>query len=162
MILSLIASVDKNLGIGKDNQLLWHLPAELKYFKKITSGNTVIMGRLTYESIGKALPNRRNIVLSRNKDFVAEGCEVMEDLFSAIKSCKKNEEVFIIGGATIYRQALQVADKIYLTRVETTKEADAFFPEFSLSGWKLVHMEMHKADEKNKYNYTFSIYQRIG
>ena len=138
MILSLIAAVDKNLGIGKDNQLLWHLPADLKYFKKITSGNTVIMGRLTYESIGKALPNRRNIVLSRNKDFVAEGCEVMEDLFSAIKSCKKNEEVFILGGA------------------------DAFFPEFSLSGWKLVHMEMHKADEKNKYNYTFSIYQRIG
>lgn len=161
MILSLIAAVDKNLGIGKDNQLLWHLPADLKYFKKITSGNTVIMGRLTYESIGKALPNRRNIVLSRSKDFKAEGCEVMEDLFTAIKSCKKNEEVFIIGGATIYRQAIQVADKIYLTRVEASKDADAFFPDFSLSAWKLIHMEMHKADEKNKFNYTFSIYQRI-
>ena len=161
MILSLIASVDKNLGIGKDNQLLWHLPADLKYFKKITSGNTVIMGRLTYESIGKALPNRRNIVLSRNKDFAAEGCEVMEDLFSAIKSCKKNEEVFIIGGATIYRQALQVADKIYLTRVETTKEADAFFPEFSLSGWKLVHLDMHKPDEPNQDHPTVSISKRV-
>lgn len=161
MILSLIAAVDKNLGIGKNNQLLWHLPADLKFFKKITSGHTVIMGRLTYESIGKALPNRRNIVLSRRNGFEAEGCEVMEDLFSAIKSCQKNEEVFIIGGANIYRQAIQIADKLYLTRVETVKDADAFFPEFSLSGWKLVHLEKHKSDEKNAYNYTFSIYQRI-
>jgi len=162
MILSLIAAVDKNLGIGIKNRLLWHLPADLKYFKKTTSGHTVIMGRKTYESIGKALPNRRNIVLSKNKDFVAEGCEVMEDLFTALKTCKKNEEVFVIGGAMIYRQAIQAADKLYITRVESSSEADSFFPEFNLSTWKLAHLEKHKADEKNAFNYSFSIYQRIG
>jgi dihydrofolate reductase len=161
MVLSLIAAVDKKLGIGKDNKLLWYLPADLQYFKRVTSGSTVIMGRKTYESIGRALPNRRNIVLTRTEDYEAPGCEVMEELFDAIKSCSKEGEVFIIGGAEIYRQAIQVADKIYLTRVDVETDADTFFPDFSLSAWKLIHLLKHKADEKNKYDYSFSIYQRV-
>ena len=162
MILSLIAAVDRHSGIGRDNRLLWHLPADLKYFRRVTSGHTVIMGRKTFESIGKALPKRRNIVLTRQEDFEAPGCEVMDDLFTAIKSCEKEGEVFVIGGAEIYRQALQVADKIYLTRVDTEAEADTFFPYFKLNVWKLIYLLKNKADEENQYDYTFSIYQRIG
>lgn len=161
MILSLIAAVDRHSGIGKDNQLLWHLPADLKYFRRVTSGHTVIMGRKTYESIGRALPERRNIVLSRQEGFQAKGCEVMSDLFEAIRACQKEGEVFVIGGAEIYRQAMQVADKIYLTRVDVEMDADAYFPEFSVSVWKLVYLLKHKADEKNRYDYSFSIYQRF-
>lgn len=161
MILSLIAAVDRKLGIGKDNKLLWHLPADLKYFKRVTSGHTVIMGRKTFESIGRALPGRRNIVLTRQEDFEAPGCEVMEDLFEAIRSCGKEGEVFVIGGAEIYRQAMQVADKIYLTRVDVEAEADSFFPEISLSAWKLVYLLKNKADEQNAWDYSFSIYQRV-
>ncbi len=162
MILSLIAAIDRNSGIGKENKLLWHLPADLKYFRRVTSGHTVIMGRKTYESIGKALPNRRNIVLTRQEDFEAPGCEIMDDLFQAVKSCEKEGEVFVIGGADIYRQALQVADKIYLTRVDTDADADAFFPEFRLSAWKLIYLLKNKADDQNPYDYSFSIYQRVG
>lgn len=162
MILSLIVAVDKKSGIGKENRLLWHLPADLKYFKTVTSGHTVIMGRKTFESIGKALPNRRNIVLSRSADFAAPGCEINDDLFTAIRSCSDEEEIFVIGGAEIYRQALQVADKLYITRVSTEMDADTFFPDFSLSAWKLIHLEKHKADEKNAFDYSFSIYQRVG
>lgn len=161
MILSLIAALDKNSGIGRENKLLWHLPADLKYFKKVTSGHTVIMGRKTFLSIGRALPNRRNIVLSRDAGFQAEGCEVFDDFFNAIKTCGNEDEVFVIGGADIYRQALQVADKIYLTRVSASVPADTFFPDFNMSIWKLIHLEKHKADEKNAYDYSFSIYQRV-
>lgn len=160
MIISLIAALDKKSGIGKENRLLWHLPADLKFFKKVTTGHTVIMGRNTYESIGKPLPQRRNIVLTRKEGYSAPGCEVSEDLFSAIKSCHKEQEIFIIGGADIYRQAIQVADKLYLTRVDVVMDADTFFPEFSMSAWKLIHLEKHKADEKNAYDYSFSVYQR--
>ncbi|MFN8154060.1 MAG: dihydrofolate reductase [Bacteroidia bacterium] len=161
MILSLIAAVDRKLGIGRENQLLWHLPADLKYFRRVTSGHTVIMGRKTFESIGKALPKRRNIVLTRQEDYEAPGCEIMDDLFTAIKSCQKEGEVFVIGGAEIYRQAIQVADKIYLTRVDTEAMADAHFPDFSLSAWKLIYLLKNKADADNAYDYTFSIYQRV-
>lgn len=162
MILSLIAALDKKSGIGKDNRLLWHLPADLKFFKKVTTGHTVIMGRNTYESIGKALPLRRNIVVTRQENYEAPGCEINEDLFDAIKSCSKEDEVFVLGGADIYRQAIQVADKLYLTRVDVVMEADTFFPEFSMSAWKLIHLEKHKADDKNAYDYSFSVYQRAG
>lgn len=162
MILSLIAALDKKSGIGKENRLLWHLPADLKFFKQVTTGHTVIMGRNTFESIGRALPNRRNIVLTRQPDYSAPGCEVREDLFAAIKECGKEQEVFVIGGADIYRQAIQVADKLYLTRVDVVMDADTFFPEFSMSAWKLIHLEKHKADDKNPYDYSFSVYQRAG
>ena len=162
MILSLIVAVDKQSGIGKDNRLLWHLPADLKYFKRITSGHTVIMGRKTFQSIGKPLPGRRNVVLSRDPSFHAEGCDIYDDFFTALKTCRDEPEVFVIGGAEIYRQALQVADRIYITRVNTVAEADTHFPEFSMSIWKLINLEKHKADEKNAFDYTFSLYQRVG
>lgn len=160
MILSLIVALDLKNGIGKDNKLLWHLPADLRYFKRTTSGHTVIMGRKTYESIGRALPERRNLVVSRQEDFVAPGCEVFNDLFDAIRACKNESEVFVIGGADIYRQALQVADCLYLTRVRAEFSADTFFPELKPGQWKLITLENHKADEKNPYDYSFSKYVR--
>jgi dihydrofolate reductase len=160
MVLSLIVALDLRNGIGKDNKLLWHLPADLRYFKRMTSGHTVIMGRKTYASIGKALPDRRNLVVSRQENFKAPGCEVFQDLFDAIRACKNENEVFIIGGAEIYRQAIQVADRLYLTRVKGEFDADTFFPELKPGHWKLLHLENHKADEKNAYDYSFSVYQR--
>jgi dihydrofolate reductase len=160
MIISLIAAVSKNNVIGNDNKLLWHLPADLKHFKEITSDHTVIMGRKTYESIGKALPKRRNIVVTRQEDFVAEGCEVFHHLQAAIDTCLNEDEVFIIGGGEIYNQAIYAADKIYLTRIYTIIEGDTRFPEFSFSEWKLIQYIRHHADEKNKYEYSFSEYER--
>jgi len=120
----------------------------------------VIMGRKTFESIGKALPNRRNLILSRSTEFIAEGCEVMQDLQAAVRSCSGEKEVFIIGGSEIYRQALPMADRLYLTRVDTVTDADAFFPSFSMTEWELIKEEEHHADTKNPFNHTFCIYQR--
>jgi dihydrofolate reductase len=161
MILSLIAAVSKNNVLGNDNKLLWHLPADLKYFKNTTSGKTIIMGRKTYESIGRALPNRRNIVVTRQKDFTAEGCEIFNSLQQAVQECEHEKEVFIIGGGEIYRQALPEADRIYLTRVYEHFEGDTTFPEFSLSEWRLTSYTKHHADEKNAFDYSFSAYEHL-
>ncbi len=161
MILSLIAAVSKNNVLGKDNQLIWHLPADLRHFKNITSGHTIIMGRKTFDSIGKPLPNRRNIVVTRQRDFQPEGCEVFNNLQRAIDACIGEEEAFIVGGAEIYKQSMDAADKIYLTRIDKLFEGDAFFPEFSLSEWRLSKYERHHADEKNQYEYSFSEFERI-
>ncbi|HOS49475.1 MAG TPA: dihydrofolate reductase [Bacteroidia bacterium] len=162
MILSLIAAMAKHNVIGNNNSLIWHLPADLKHFKSITSGHTVIMGRKTYESIGKALPNRRNIVITRSEDFTAEGCEIFYSLQDAVDACLNEEEVFIIGGAEIYNQSLHAADKLYITRIYQEFEGDAHFPDFSLSEWRLISYYRHHADEKNMFEYSFSEYERIG
>lgn len=162
MILSLIVALDRNHGIGVQNRLPWHLPADLRHFKTVTSGHTVIMGRKTYESIGKALPNRRNVVISRSANYKAEGCEVLNNLVDAIASCKNEKEVFVIGGSEIYGQALPLADKLYITRVKTVTDADAFFPPFHEADWELIHLEEHKSDQKNEFDYSFCIYQRKG
>lgn len=160
MPLSVIVAIDQKNAIGKDNRLLWHLPADLQHFKRITSGHTIIMGRKTYDSIGKALPNRRNIVISRNKDLIIEGVEVVGSLEDGLGLCGEEKEVFIIGGAEIYRQALPYASKLYLTCVEVEADADTFFPAIDPEEWQILSEEKHAADEKNKYNYTFKVLEK--
>ncbi|TKC03988.1 dihydrofolate reductase [Pedobacter frigoris] len=156
MILSIVVAIAENNAIGKDNQLLWHLPADLKHFKQITSGHTIIMGRKTYDSIGRPLPNRRNIVITRNTGLEIEGVEVVNDIAAAIELCHDEEEVFVIGGAEIYKHALNDTDRIYLTRVHQRYDADTFFPEINSEDWEERDVEHHEPDEKNKVAYTFS------
>ncbi len=156
----IIAAIAQNNALGKDNQLIWHLPADLKRFKKVTSGHHVIMGRKTYESLGKPLPNRTNIIISRNKNFIAEGCIVKNSLEDAIESAKKDSTPFILGGAEIYKQALEFADILDLTFVHHDFEADAFFPEIDPDIWAETSRQDFKADEKNKYDYSFVTYKR--
>lgn len=162
-MISIIAAIGKNNELGKKNQLLWNLPADMKHFKETTTGHTVIMGQKTYESIGKALPNRRNIVLTREKDFKAEGVEISDSLEKTIASFQdSDEEVFIIGGGQIYKQSFDLADKLYITHVDMTDEdADTFFPEIIPIVWNEVSHEEHKKDDKNPYNYTFSVYEKF-
>lgn len=154
----LIAAAAENNALGKDNQLLWHLPEDFKRFKQITSGNYIIMGRKTFESFPKPLPNRTHVIITRQKDYIAEGCIVVHSLEEAIEISPKEEEVFVIGGAEIYKQSIENADKIEITRVHSEFEADAFFPEFNTSNWNLVFSEKHTKDEKHQYDYTFETY----
>jgi len=160
MKISLVVAVSENHAIGKNNQLLWHLPADLKHFKQITSGHTIIMGRKTYDSIGKPLPNRRNIVITRQSGLQIEGVEVVGSLEEATALCPTENEVFVIGGAEIYKSALPLAQKIYLTTVHQSFEADAFFPEIDPKVWIETERESHAPDEKNAFGYTFSTLQR--
>jgi len=162
MTISIIVAVGENNVIGKDNQLLWHLPADLKYFKKLTMGYPIIMGRKTYESIGRPLPGRISIIITRNKSYKAEGCIVVNDLESALNAAKSYDEAFIIGGAQIYRQALACATKLYLTKVHASFEGDVFFPDFGDNEWELISTEDNAIDEKNKYPYTFLTFIRKG
>ena len=159
--LSIAVAVGENFAIGKDNKLLWHMPADLKFFKQTTSGHTVVMGRKTLDSVGKPLPNRRNIVITRDKDLKIEGAEVVNSLDDAL-SITQNEEkpVFIIGGAEIYRQALPKTETLYLTIIHHNFEADTFFPEFDRNEWNVISTEPNQADEKNKYDYTFEVLKR--
>ncbi|SMC58892.1 dihydrofolate reductase [Pedobacter nyackensis] len=156
MIVSAVVAIAENNAIGKDNQLLWHLPADLKHFKQITSGHTIIMGRKTYDSIGKPLPNRRNIVITRTAGLLIPGVEVTGNIEDALALCANEDEVFIIGGAEIYKTTLAVTDRIYLTRVHENYEADAFFPEIDFNEWEETSVEKHLPDEKNRVAYTFS------
>ncbi len=158
-MVKLIVATDNKGGIGKDNQLLWHLPNDLKRFKFITNNHVVIMGRKTFESIGRVLPNRTNVVITRNKDLVLDGCVMCSSLEEAIEKYA-SEDVFIIGGGEIYKQALPLAHKLYLTKVDTELEADTFFPEISEKEWELVLLERHLKDDKHPYNYTFIDYQK--
>jgi dihydrofolate reductase len=158
-MISIIVATDKNGAIGKDNALLWHLPNDLKRFKVITSGHPVIMGRRTYESIGKPLPNRRNVIISNNKNYKADGCEVVHSLKEAIELCK-GSDIYIIGGGTIYKEAMYIADKLYLTLVDVELEADTYLENFHLDQWIVEHSEEHLADEKHQYNYQFIDYLR--
>ena len=158
--LSLIVAVDQNNAIGKDNQLLWHLPNDLKFFKKTTSGHSIIMGRKTYDSIGKPLPNRRNIVITRQKDLHIDGAEVYSSLTEALEHTKNETEVFIIGGAEIYKQSLSLASKIYLTLVHHIFEADTYLTDLKLEDWKIVSREDFDKDEKHAYDYSFLLLQK--
>lgn len=162
-LISAIVAMAKNRVIGKNNQLPWHLPADLKHFKLITTGHPILMGRKTYESIGKPLPNRTNIVLTRDKSYHAPGCLVVNSLDEAIKfaESEENKEIFIIGGAEIYRQLLGAIERIYLTVVQHEFEGDAYFPELDQKEWKEIEREEHGADEKNEYGYSFIILERI-
>ena len=161
-MLSIIVAINKNNGIGLNNKLLYWLPNDLKRFKALTTGHTIIMGRKTFESLPKgALPNRRNIVLT-SQDMHFEGAETFHNLAGALDACNGEEEVFIIGGASLYNEAMKIADQLYITEIEDKeKEADVFFPTISLDEWKEKSRECHLTDEKHLYSYNFVNYERI-
>ncbi len=159
MIISIVVAIAENHAIGKDNKLLWYLPNDLKHFKTITSGHTVIMGRKTYDSVGKPLPNRRNIIITRQQIDIP-GCEVVNSLDQAIALCKTEEEVFIVGGAEIYRQSMTITNKIYLTIVHHNFEGDTYFPDIEENIWIETEREDHDPDEKNKLAYSFITLER--
>ena len=160
MKVSLIVAVAENNVIGKNNQLAWHLPADLKLFKNLTTGHHIIMGRKTYESIGKPLPNRTSVVITRQDNYKADGYIVVKSLQEAIKISKDDNEVFIIGGAEIFREAIPIVDRIYLTRIHHTFEGDTFFQEPDPNSWKEIKRTDFNPDEKNKYPYSFCILEK--
>ena len=159
MIKTIVVAISENNAIGKDNQLLWYLPADLKHFKNITTGHTVIMGRKTFDSVGKPLPNRRNIIITRHVMHI-EGCEVVSSIDAALALCADEEEVFIVGGAEIYKQSIHLTDRIYLTIVHKKFEADSFFPEIDYAEWVEKAREDHQPDEKNNLPYSFITLER--
>lgn len=162
MIISIIAAMDRNNLIGRRfSGLPWHLPADLKHFKELTMGKPVIMGRTTFETIGRPLPGRLNIVMTRDPDFAALGVEVAGGVEGALTKAAEAEEVMVIGGAEIYRQFLPMADRLYLTRLDATFRGDIYFPEVNWNAWREVSREFHQSDEKNPYAYTFLTYEKI-
>jgi dihydrofolate reductase len=159
-MIALVVAMAENNVIGKDNKLIWHLPADLKHFKQITSGHPIIMGRKTFESIGKPLPNRTNIIVTRQTELEVAGCLVANSLAEALMLAQQlDSEVFVIGGAEIYQQALFLADTIYVTKVHHSFEGDTFFPEIDSVLWQEVSREKHEPDEKNSYPYSFVTYK---
>ncbi len=159
MIISIIAAMDENRGIGIQNKLPWHLPGDLKRFKELTLGHHIILGRKTFESIGKPLPGRTSIIVTHQKEYTLPGCLITHSLEEALEMarCAGQSEVFIAGGAQIYAQALPIAHKIYLTVVHSIVQADTFFPHIDGS-WKEVESSFYRADEKNKYSFTYKIF----
>ena len=156
-MINIIVATSKNRVIGNNNSLIWKLPADLKRFKQITTGNTVVMGRKTYESIGKPLPNRRNIIITRDTNYLVDNCEIVNSLEEALMLC--NNDCFIIGGGEIYKQSIDIADKIYLTLVQEDFEGDTYFPEIGKE-WTKVFREDYEGDEKNEHKYSFIDYER--
>ena len=162
MIISLLAAMDERRGIGWKGELPWRLSSDLKRFRELTMGHHIVVGRKTFESIGRPLPGRKMIVVTRNPGFAPEGCLVVRSLEDAIELAKAQgeSEVFICGGAEIYAQALPKADRFYLTEVHALVEADVFFPEWEGKGWIEKHSSYHEADEKNQYPSTFRVLER--
>lgn len=166
MKISIIAAIGKNNEIGKKGDLPWNMPKDLKHFKEKTLGHTVIMGRKTFESIGKPLPKRKNIVITKNKEWKHKSVETFDSLDKAIKYCEgaeaENSEVFIIGGGEMYKQAIEIAHKLYITKIDyTDSEADTYFPEIVPIVFLETKREDHKEDDKNPYNYSFIEYERF-
>ena len=159
-LLTLIAAAGKNNALGKDNDLIWHISNDLKRFKRLTSGHAIIMGRKTFESMPKALPNRTNIVLTTKKDFTAAGAIVVHSIEAALEQIKGDAQPFIIGGGEIYRLFMERCDRIELTRVHHDFEADVYFPEIDLTQWKEVAREDILASEDQPYNYSFITYEK--
>ena len=161
MILKAIVAYAENRVIGKDNDLIWHLPDDLKHFKRHTAGKTIIMGRKTWDSLGgRPLPNRRHIVITRSTDFTAQGAEVVNSLEDAVELAQNEEEVFIVGGAQIYTLSLPIIDILEITEVHAEFEGDAFFPIFNEADFELTSQEHHPADEKHQYSFTFKTWKR--
>lgn len=160
IIITLIAAAAENNVIGKDNKLIWHLPNDLKFFKKNTLDHSVVMGRKTFDSMGKALPNRRNIVITRDQNWMAPDVDVANSANEVLTYCRDEREIFIIGGAEIYNLFLPIANKIILTRVHTHIDGHAYFPAFDQSVWRKVSEERHEKDEKHAYAYTFEVYEK--
>ncbi len=159
-MLTMIAAAGENNALGKDGDLVWHLPDDFKRFKQLTTGHYIIMGRKTFESFPKPLPNRTHVVITRNKNYDKEGCIVVHTLEDALEIAKDDEQPFIIGGGEIYSLALPFAKKIELTRVHGSFDADAFFPKLDTTQWKLVDEVFHDKDERHNYAFTYLTYVR--
>jgi dihydrofolate reductase len=153
-MLSIIVAVSENNVIGKDNDLIWKLPRDMKHFKETTTGHCIIMGRKTFESNGRPLPNRTNIIITRDKDFKAEACVVVHSLEDAIKEAKDDSEAFIIGGGVIYELTMPIVDRVYLTKIHHSFEGDTFFPELNMNEWNIIEERFFEPDEKNEYPFT--------
>ncbi|GAB4221762.1 MAG: dihydrofolate reductase [Francisella sp.] len=163
-MISLIVAYDKNYGIGKNNNLAWRLPEDLKIFKKITKNNYIVMGRKTFESIGQPLPNRKNIILTKNKDYKQDKCIIIHDAQDILNfaKTKPHYEIFIIGGEQIYKEFIQHADRLYITEVNTEiKNPDAFFPKWDKSQFKRIGFKLFEKDDKNEFDFTFSVFEKI-
>ena len=160
MPISIIVAASQNNVIGKDNQLIWRLSDDLKRFKALTTGHHIIMGRKTFDSIGKPLPNRTSIIITRQADYKAEGCIVVNSLEEALEKVPADQEAFIVGGGTIYKEVMDKADKLYLTLVHNKFDGDTFFPKIDDKIWKSVKREDHMPNEKNKFAYSFIDYVR--
>jgi dihydrofolate reductase len=155
-MVGIVVAVSENNVIGKDNQLVWHLPADLKHFKNTTMGHPILMGRKTFESIGKPLPGRKSIVITRQEDYKAEGCLIAHTVQEAIEKAKElDDQVYIIGGAEVYKQALPYVDTIELTKIHHSFDGDTYFPAIKDEEWKIEAKEEHFPDDKNKYSYSF-------
>ena len=161
MMISMIVAMGRHREIGKNNKMLWHLPDDFKHFKAVTMGKPILMGRKTFESIGRPLPGRDNIVITRNKTFAADGITLVHSVESALEAAKKYDEVMIVGGDSFYQQMLPSSDRLYITEVHHDFEADAFFPEIDLTQWREVSRVAHKADAKHLYDYSFVSYERV-
>lgn len=164
MIISCIVAVDKNYAIGKGNDIPWYLPADLKYFKKNTINKTILMGRKCFQSIGRPLPKRNNVVVTRDPYYIVSNCIVVRSIEEGIQWSVENgdEELCIIGGGMIYEQTQDLWDKLYITEVDLAVEnAEIFFPRIDLSTWKLINTEPHTKDEKNPHDYTFKTYEKM-
>ena len=159
-MITIIAAVAENNALGKNNDLLWHLPKDFKRFKEITSGHYIIMGRKTFESFPKPLPNRTHVIISRQNNYAPEGCIVVDSLDNALKICPENEDLFIIGGGEIYKQSINFTDKLDITKVHENFDATVFFPEIDLNIWQIDSEEFHEKDEKHKYDFSFVSYSR--
>jgi dihydrofolate reductase len=159
-MLTIIAAAAENNALGKDNQLVWHLPDDFKRFKKLTSGHHIIMGRKTFDTFPKLLPNRTHVVITRQDNFRKEDVLVVNSLARAIELSADDPQAFVIGGGEIYKMSMKLADKIELTRVHGNFEADTFFPEIDENQWKLVSEEFHEKDEKHNYAFTYLTYER--
>lgn len=159
--ITLIAAAAENNALGKNNDLVWHLPDDFKRFKKLTTGHHIIMGRKTFESFPQPLPNRIHVVITRQENYSANGAIVVHSIEEALKIPKNDPQPFIIGGGEIFKLSMDLADKIELTRVHANFEADAFFPEINLDNWKLISSVFHDKDEKHKYSFTYETYERL-
>ena len=161
MLLSLIVACDKNSVIGKEGRLPWRLPRDLRRFKAISLGKTVVMGRKTHQSIGRILPHRKNVVISKNTHLIDDNCLTFPNLGTALEDLKEEEEIFIIGGESVYRESIPLADKIYLTEVEgTVNGGDVYFPRLELNDWRIEIQEKHPSDSENQFGMIFKILHR--
>tara|TARA_B100001765_G_scaffold191474_1_gene138784 strand:- start:130 stop:615 length:486 start_codon:yes stop_codon:yes gene_type:complete len=160
MQLSIIVAMDRNRVIGRGGALPWHISSDLKNFKKITMGKPILMGRKTHDSIGKPLPGRENIILTNNKKYSAEGCTVKNTLDEVYSYCEEQLEVVVMGGAILYSQTLDKAEKLYITEVNASVNGDTFFPEYKSSQWREISRESFNADENNEFDYSFTVLER--
>jgi dihydrofolate reductase len=160
-ILSMIVAHANDRVIGKNNDMPWHLPADLAYFKKTTLGKPIIMGRKTFQSIGRPLPGRKNIVISRDDTYQVEGVEVVNSVAAALALVIESEEVMVIGGGAIYQHCLAAAQRLYITHIDADIDGDTYFPEYNLAVWKKVASDIRPSDEKNQYQLDFSVYEKV-